>query len=294
MDDVKPVALGRSDTQAPVMLSGVDRLGEKLGRRLRAILEPMAGGKPQVLARAVEIADFGLWSRDLPPHSSIGVYRMLPMKGHILLRIDAAMVSALVDCFYGGVPARAHAPRGEFTPAEERLVARLSDAFIARLVDCWSDTLRLEPGLVARETGVGYAATLPPSEMIAIQRFTVSLTSEESWPIDVIYPLSALRTVEPFLETKISDEPDRHDPVWRGRIARQMADIRLPARTVLARPSLSLADLMQLKAGDVIPVAIHRSLPLIVGDRIVAHGSIGEQDGRAAFRIEKLAQGMDR
>ena len=64
----------------------------------------------------------------------------------------------------------------------------------------------------------------------------------------------------------------------------------LPARTVLARPDLSLADLRQLKAGDIFPVTINRSLPLIVGDRIVALGSFGEQDGRAAFQIEKLAQ----
>jgi flagellar motor switch protein FliM len=62
---------------------------------------------------------------------------------------------------------------------------------------------------------------------------------------------------------------------------------------VLARPNLSLAELMQLKAGDVIPVNIARSLPLIVGDRIVAHGTIGEQEGRAAFQIEKLVQGQD-
>ena len=48
-------------------------------------------------------------------------------------------------------------------------------------------------------------------------------------------------------------------------------------------------EAFELKAGDIIPVNISRSLPLIVGDRIVAHGSIGEQDGRAAFQIEKLS-----
>ena len=62
---------------------------------------------------------------------------------------------------------------------------------------------------------------------------------------------------------------------------------------MLARPNLSLADLMELKVGDVIPVTIGRALPLIVGNRIVAHGTIGEQDGRAAFQIEKLAQETD-
>ena len=96
--------------------------------------------------------------------------------------------------------------------------------------------------------------------------------------------------VEALTGAKVSADEEHLDPVWQSRIARRMRDIRLPARTVLARPNLSLADLMELKVGDVIPVTIGRALPLIVGNRIVAHGTIGEQDGRAAFQIEKLAQ----
>src|SRR3546814_5283565 len=75
-----------------------------------------------------------------------------------------------------------------------------------------------------------------------------------------------------------SVDDERADPVWQARIAQRMREFRLPARTVLAHPDLSLAELMQLKAGDIIPVTINRSLPLLVGYRIVAHGSIDEQD----------------
>jgi flagellar motor switch protein FliM len=50
-----------------------------------------------------------------------------------------------------------------------------------------------------------------------------------------------------------------------------------------------MSELMALRPGDVIPLNIPRHLPLIVGDRVYAHGSIGEQDGIAAFMIEKLA-----
>ena len=42
--DVQSYAFGRGELQAPVMLSGLDRLGDKLGRRIRALIEPIAGG----------------------------------------------------------------------------------------------------------------------------------------------------------------------------------------------------------------------------------------------------------
>ena len=49
--DVQSYAFGRGELQAPVMLSGLDRLGDKLGRRIRALIEPIAGVRPNVEAQ---------------------------------------------------------------------------------------------------------------------------------------------------------------------------------------------------------------------------------------------------
>ena len=293
MNDVQTYAFGRGESQTPQMLSGLDRLGEKLGRRLRALIEPISSVRPHVGVADAQVLDFAAWSADVPAFTSIGVYRIAPLKGQMLLRIDAAMISTLVDCFYGGLGNRPLPARGEFTPTEDRLISRISEGLIARLVDSWADILPLEPGLIIREAGIGFASAAQPGEQMVLQRFMLSIARDQEWPIDLLFPLSSLRAVEPLMGAKAPADEERTDPIWQARIAKRMRDIRLPARTVLARPNLSLADLMQLKAGDIIPVTISRSLPLIVGDRIVAHGSIGDQDGRAAFQIEKLAQGPE-
>ncbi|GBH31821.1 flagellar motor switch protein FliM [Sphingobium xenophagum] len=293
MDDVQTYAFGRGESQAPMMLSGLDRLGEKLGRRIRALVEPICGVRPQVEAQDAQLLDFSAWSAQVPAFTSISIYRVAPLKGQVLLRMDAAMISTLVDCFYGGIGNRPLPPRGEFTPTEDRLIARLSESLFSRLVETWSDILPLEPALIVRETGVGFAASAQPGDQMVVQRFMIGITRDQLWPVDLVFPLAALRAVEPLMGTRLPADDDQKDPVWQARIARRMRDIRLPARTVLARPNLSLAELMQLKVGDVIPVTISRSLPLIVGNRIVARGSIGEQDGRAAFQIEKIVQGPD-
>ncbi|BBD98912.1 flagellar motor switch protein FliM [Sphingobium amiense] len=293
MTDVQTYAFGRGESQAPIMLSGLDRLAEKLGRRIRALVEPLAGVRPHIAPQDTRVLDFGAWSADVPPFCSLSIYRLLPLKGQMMLRLDAGMISTLVDCFYGGIGNRPLPARSEFTPTEDRLIVRLADSIVARLVETWTDILVLDPGLILRESGVGYAAAAQPSDQMVLQRFMVSLTRGQEWPIDILFPLAALRAVEALTGTNLPADDEHRDPVWQTRIARRMRDIRLPARTVVARPNLSIADLMQLKVGDVIPVTIGRSLPLIVGNRIVAHGSVGEQDGRAAFQIEKLAQETD-
>src|SRR3546814_8399249 len=43
MEDVQPFKFGQSEPQAPVVLSGMDRIGERMARRIRAVLEPMTG-----------------------------------------------------------------------------------------------------------------------------------------------------------------------------------------------------------------------------------------------------------
>ncbi|MES1986235.1 MAG: FliM/FliN family flagellar motor switch protein [Pseudomonadota bacterium] len=288
MDDVKSFAFGKGDTQAPVMLSGLDRLGEKLGRRLRAVMEPLVGSRPEIEPQPVSVIDFGEWSQGVASSASISVYRVLPLKGNMLLRLDAGMISTLVDCFYGGVGNRTMPSRPEFTPTEDRLIARLSQSIVEQLAACWADVLPLDVTMTAREIGVGFASATPASDQMVVQRFTISLIRNEQWPIDIVFPLAALRAVEALTGSKVHDEQITVDVAWQTQMQRQMAHIRLPTRTVLARPSLSLTELIQLQPGDVIPVHINRSLPLIVGDRIVAQGSIGEQDGRAAFMIEKL------
>lgn len=293
MEDVQLYAFGRGEPQAPVMLSGLDRLGEKLGRRIRAILEPISGVRPQVEAQLAQLLDFSAWAADVPTFTSISLYRLAPLKGHMILRLDARMISTLIDCFYGGIGNRTLPARGEFTPTEDRLIARIADAIVGRLTESWSEVLPLDASLLLRESGVGFAAGAQPADQMVLQRFILTLTRDQVWPIDILFPLPALRAVEGLAGTRLPVDEDHVDPVWQARIARRMRDIRLPARTVLARPHLSLAELMALKEGDVIPVNIGRSLPLIVGNRIVARGTIGEQDGRAAFQIEKLAQEPD-
>lgn len=293
MDEVQSYAFGRGEPQAPVMLAGLDRLGEKLSRRIRAMIEPIAGVRPQVEADDAQVIDFTAWAAQVPSTSSISIYRLLPLKGQSLIRLDADMISTLVDCFYGGIGNRPLPARGEFTPTEDRLIARITEHLVGRLRECWADILPLDPALIVREVGVGFAAASQAGDQVVVQRFTIGLTRDQNWPIDIVFPLGALRAVEALTGTKLPADDEQVDPIWRSRVARRMMDIRLPARSVLARPNLTVAELMKLQVGDIIPVNISRLVPLVVGNRIVAHGSIGEQDGRAAFQIEKLAQSPD-
>ena len=78
------------------------------------------------------------------------------------------------------------------------------------------------------------------------------------------------------------------DPVWKDNLKDSVEQIYLPVRSVLARPTMQLSELSRLAVGDILPVAPTDNVPLIVGDRVFAHGSIGEQNGGVAFKIKNF------
>lgn len=294
MDDVQPYTFGTSEPQAPVSLAGMDRLGERMARQVRTLLEPIIGVKPVISAQSAEMVNYDLWSAMAPSFCSLSTYKLHPLKGMILVRLDAPLTWAVVDRYYGGTGKRPAPERTEFSGSEERLLSRLSDAVVKALIRVWADMLPMEMALVARESDPQALVFGDASDQLLSQSFTVRFEegSEDSWSVEVLYPHVALRQLEPVLASHAPDEAMHRDPLWQTRLARQIGEVSLPAKSVLARPSLSLSELFNLKNGDVIPVSINRTLPLIIGNRVLAHGTIGEQNGRAAFRIETVSQGQ--
>ncbi|MFO6430876.1 FliM/FliN family flagellar motor switch protein [Erythrobacter sp. W302b] len=71
-------------------------------------------------------------------------------------------------------------------------------------------------------------------------------------------------------------------------MARPFADMSLPLHVVLAEIDLSLARLQTLAPGDMIPLAMGRQVPLMVGETVLAHGSVGTSEDRMAIRLTRF------
>ncbi len=291
--DVKSFALGSEALRPGARLAGLDRIGERLARRLRDVFEPFARVKPKVEAEAALTSRFETWRDALPEFTSLSLYRLRPMKGGMLIAIAPEYVSRLVDTFYGGTGGTPAAParKREFTAAEERLLGRLTDAITGAVVEVWSEIVALEPTLASRETNSGYASLVRGDEAVVVQRFTISGGGPGATSIDLVFPLIAMRAYEAQLAAKIHAEAGPVDGEFRYRMARALENVSFPVRSVVARPTLSVSELLSLKPGDVIPITLSPRVPLIVGNRRLAEGTIGEQEGRAAFQIETIGVG---
>jgi len=286
--DVQPFVFGQDGPRPAERLTGLERMGEKIARAMRPAIEPIARARVSVTCEALELRTFQEWQDEQPDFSALTLYRLRPLKGGMLVQLDANFIASLVEIFYGGAPgANVKRKPGDFTASEELLLNRLLEKISTILASHWNDVTPVELAFGARETNVAHLPFLRGDEMVVVQKFTVSAGIAPT-VIPIVYPLSMLRPIEEKLEARVQDEDLAANQDWRWRLGQALSQVSLPVRSVLARPEISVAQLLSLKPGDVIPITLQPRTPLLAGARRIADGVIGEQDGRAALMIEKV------
>jgi len=288
--EAQPFALGQDGVRPAERLTGLERMGEKVARAFKDVIEPFARARAQVPAPTLQTLAFGDWADGVQGFASLSHYRMRPLKGGMLMVIEADFIAALVESFYGGTGGAPKPHRGvDFTASEELLLKRLRDKLTAILSDHWNQVTPVELSLAVHETSMAHIGFVRPDEPVVVQRFAISAGQVHS-AIQIVYPLASIRPIEARMASKVhdDDEGQNTNDAWRLKLASALAHVRLPVRSVLARPQISVSELLALKVGDVIPIQLAPRTPLLAGQRHIAEGVIGEQDGRAALMIEQV------
>ncbi len=287
-----PGSLLRARDDSPVF-PGLDRIGERLARGLREVIRAAGSSGASVVRGASMLKSFGTWRAEQPVFGALCRYQLAPIKGSMLIAIPPALIIRMVDFFYGGTGDVSFA-RAEFTAAETRYTSRFAEQCLPLLTAAWADVVTLSPQLSAVETDIASAKLGKDVDLVLIQPFAVKIGSGEALSLSCVYPVAALRPIAALSDTPVGEGAAPADPVWRDRLSDAVLEVRLPMRSIFARPELPLAQLLALKAGDVIPVCLPNHIPITVAGRLFAQGTVGESGGRAAIKIEKMEQGQMR
>lgn len=278
---------------APVMTDlapALSLIGERLTRGLAAGLARLSGGEPPIVRAGLPM-DATLSSiageiEGLAAHSLMGMgASSLP----ILVIFDGAPVFRLVDRAFGG-PGEVPDPLPDGFPlSAELLLSRIegcvADALTSALAGAraprpdHADDHRVRP--LRRDTSLRQLDPFPASADL----LTLSLEIEEPGiaPWSLTLALST-ETLEAALAAP-------QHPVRQRRAAspdpsaEPFASMAMEVTAVLVDMHLGMTRLAGLRPGDVLPVAVARSVPLQVGGRTLASGTIGEIDDRVAVQV---------
>jgi flagellar motor switch protein FliM len=260
-----------------------ERVGERLAAALRRCLEE-AWGDPALQVRSLGVrataaAELKAVCAAPAAISSHGF-------GHdhrLLLGIDGRALLEQLDRALGG-PGEIFGELAAELPLSADLLAKRLEAQVIAAVSGELGGIEFHAG---ERGGVG-APYSPDTERTLLQ-FEVRDRGDRPWPMVLAVETEHLSVLLPRRSAAQADRTPRKRSVGEA----PFAELPLAASATLVDMAVPLHRLANLTPGAVLPIKVARSVPLWIGETVVARGAIGEVDDQVALQINQTFSGKE-
>lgn len=287
-EGVKPYDLASQDRIVRGRMPTLEMINERFARYTRISLFNLLRRNASVANGGVQIMKFGEYMRSLYVPTSLNLFKMRPLRGTGLFILDAKLVFKLVDNFFGGAGHHAKIEGREFTPTEIRIVQKMLDQVFVDMKEAWSAVLQVDFEYMNAEVNPAMANIVSPSEVVVLSTFNIELDGGGG-ELHMALPYSMIEPIRDVLDSGVQSDIDDVDERWISALQEDIQAVNVPVSATVCRRRMSLRELAQLKAGDVIPVEIPPQLTVTANGVPIYNASLGTRDNNLALKIRSKA-----
>jgi flagellar motor switch protein FliM len=189
---------------------------------------------------------------------------MAPLKGQSLIHMDLSFCFTLLKKLMGGSTEKEDLAR-EFTEIEKRIVQNVVGRLLSMFRDATAKLAELTPEYQGLENNPDYLTGMAIGDTIVILKFIMKLESQEG-DFHICIPLSGFEPLRQLFDPV--DKVELRTPQEVRRDRRQILELIQGTESELVvrfnEVKLSLQQVVDLKVGDVIPLAQPVKAPLVV------------------------------
>jgi flagellar motor switch protein FliM len=264
----------------------LEMINERFSRLNRVSLYNLLRRSPEITIAPVEVKKFGEYVHTLHVPTSLNLVKINPLRGTALVVLDPKLVFALVDNFFGGTGRHAKIEGREFTATEQRIIHIVLRSVFADLREAWSHVAAIEIEYLNSEINPNFANIVSPSEIVVVTSFHVELDGAGG-NLHVTMPYAMLEPLREILDAGVASDRVERDERWMTCLREEMEDADVELTTILGRSSVTLAELLNLKPGDVLPCDFTGKVTVLAEDVPVLRGGLGTSRGRQAVKIQE-------
>lgn len=288
----------RGTRQAADPLKELARLGQRLPELLELHFGTLcAGARAEVRVGEPVEMQAGAVSDKRGDQVLNGSIAIGPKEVMMIASLPRRAVLGLVDLALGGTGKDCQLSTGRLPMSAQMMFGRFEKMISGVLAQAMGiadpETVRPKPSASGIDMGTPFAGcrrTILPLE--------VTIGDNQPWEIALVFPgssVAALVANQPETRaTKMASDGAERDPAGASPNAEPFGGIPLPVRAILVDMAVPVSTLSRLKPGMVIPVAVARSVPLVAGDQVIAHGTVGAMDDRAALQLTRTTSSKEK
>jgi flagellar motor switch protein FliM len=266
-------------------LPTLDMINERFARQFRTNLYNLLRRTPEISINQTEMKKFQDYTHTLHVPTSLNIVKVSPLRGTGLVVFDPKLVFAIVDNFFGGNGRHAKIEGREFTATENRIIQLVLRQALADLAEAWSLVAPVTIEVVQTEINPAFANIVSPSEIVVITSFHVELDGGGG-DVHMTLPYAMIEPLREILEAGMQSDRLEHDERWLNSLKEDINDAEVELSTVMARGTVTLAELLNLKPGDVVPCDFAGQVTVLAESVPIFRGTFGLSRGQQAVKLE--------
>ena len=272
----------------------LEMLNERFARLFRTDLFNMLRRTPEISIAPIKMQKFGEYVHSLHVPTNLNLVRMLPLRGTGLVVLDPKLVFAVVDNFFGGNGRFAKIEGREFTATETRVIHMMLKHVFADLKEAWSPVATLDIEYINSEINPHFANIVSPTEIVVVCSFHVELDGGGG-DLQVTMSYAMIEPLRELLDAGIASDRVEHDERWVLALREEIEDADVELRTTLGRGRITMQQLIDLKAGDILPCDFNGRATVMAEGVPIFRGTFGVSHGQQAIQVEeRVARGKPR
>jgi flagellar motor switch protein FliM len=264
----------------------LEMINERFARIFRVSLYNLLRRSPEISIQPIQVKKFSEYVHTLHVPTSLNLVKMNPLRGTALVVLEPKLVFAVVDNFFGGTGRHAKIEGREFTATEQRIIHMVLRNVFADLHEAWSHVAPIDVEFVQSEINPHFANIVSPSEIVVLTSFHIELDGGGG-NLHVTMPYAMIEPLREILDAGVASDRVEKDERWMICLREEIEDAEVMLTTRLGRASISLATLLNLKPGDVVPCDFAGKVTVLAEDVPLFRGSFGLSHGLQAVKVEE-------
>ena len=274
------------DQAAPTRLPTLEVINDRFSRSLRVALFHHLRKAVQIDSGTVALVKhFELIERLASP-SYMVLVGLRPLRGTMLMVIDAALLTATVESRFGG---NGRFPvtktQRDFTIVEHKVMSRVTEIVLEQFSGAWHRVADLQPEILRREFNPQFAGITGAGEQVITTAFQVKVDNGEG-TLTMAIPVAMLGAIHEQLTSTVDSDNAEPDGHWFEQLKSGIEQVVMPLRVELAEIEMSVNELLELSPGDVFEIERPQSVVVEAEGVPLFRGRWGRHGNKSAVRID--------
>jgi flagellar motor switch protein FliM len=293
LSGVRSYDIGRQERIVRGRMPTLELINERFARLFRIGLFNFMRRNAEISIGPVKVLKYSEFVRNLVVPTNLNLVHMKPLRGTALFIFDPNLVFLVVDSLFGG-DGRYHmrVEGRDFTPTEQRIIQCMLDVVFEEYKKSWDPLYPIDFEYVRSEMNTQFANIATPTEVVVVTTFNIELGSGGG-DFHVCMPYAMIEPIRDLLNSSMQADRNEVDARWIKQLTNQVQSAEVDLVANLGHAPVTLGQIVNLKAGDVISLDIPQGIVAEVDGVPVLECKYGILNGQYALKVNKILAGAD-